>query len=243
MIDLAFDSALERLLNQFSVPMFALDRPGSNSAFSFVCINRALETAGSKPANQVIGRSVHDLLPKIEADIAHTRYSQCAEQRSDLRFRDRFTTAGKPVVWDTTLQHVRLKDGGDRVVGTSIRMMEDGSQARKDPALDDIQYFSSMADLQLRNLISTFEIFRDRELFAIQNEQHIDKLAGMCRTVQRAVEDIKKVVHTNHAVLKQVDAPVPQPIRPTAAHIKNPAGSDTVEALFADVAEDLHRSH
>ena len=242
MIDLAFDSALERLLNQFSVPMFALDRSGSNNAFSYVCINRALESAGGKPANQVLGRSVHDLLPKLEADIAHTRYSQCAEQRGDLRFRDRFTTAGKPVLWDTTLQHVMLKDGGDRIVGTSIRMTEEGCQAQKDPALDDIQYFSSMADLQPRNLISTFEIFRDRELFAIQNEQHIDKLAGMCRTVQRAVEDIKKVVHTNPGPLKLAKVPLHEPAKPHPARIKNPAGSDTVEALFADVAEDLQRS-
>ena len=241
MIDLAFDSALERLLNQFSVPMFALDRSGSNGAFSFVCINRALESAGARPANQVIGRSVHDLMPKIEADIAHTRYSQCAEQRADLRFRDRFTTAGKPVVWDTTLQHVVLKDGGDRVVGTSIRMTEEDCQVQKDPALDDIQYFSSMADLQLRNLITTFEIFRNRELFSIRNEQHIDKLAGMCRTVQRAVEDIKKVVHTTHSQVHHSKAPQRLVTRPTAAQIKCPAGSDTVEALFAEVAEDLQR--
>lgn len=108
MFDLAFDTALERLLNQFSVPMFALDRSGPQGVFRFVCINRGLEAAGETPSHQIVGRTIHDLLPKVEADIAHTRYVQCATQQSDVRFRDRFTTVGKPVVWDTTLQHVSL---------------------------------------------------------------------------------------------------------------------------------------
>ena len=107
--------------------------------------------------------------------------------------------------------------------------------------LDDIQYFSSMADLQLQNLISTFEIFRDRELFSIQNEQHIDKLAGMCRTVQRAVEDIKKVVRSSNVQLNPSKPPAHGISASTMAQIKSPAGSDTIEALFADVTEDLQR--
>jgi hypothetical protein len=241
MIDLAFDSALETLLNQFSVPMFALDRAGPQDAFRFVCINDALEQGGDWPAENVLGRSVYELLPKVEADIAHTRYTQCIDQGGALRYSDRFTTAGRPVVWDTTLQHVALKDGGDRVVGTCIKIAEDLPEAHQEPALDDIQYFSSMADLQLQNLISTFEIFRDRELFAIQNEQHIDKLAGMCRTVQRAVEDIKKVVRTSHNSPSRPELMKRDSAKPVVARVKCPAGSDTVEALFADVAGDLQR--
>jgi hypothetical protein len=53
-----------------------------------------------------------------------------------------------------------------------------------------------MADFQLQNLVTLFDTYRDHDLFQLEATPRIEKLSGMCRSIQRAVADIRKIVHS-----------------------------------------------
>lgn len=59
---------------------------------------------------------------------------------------------------------------------------------------DNIRYFSALADMQLQNLLSMFEAARDQGLFSDDSASRVTRLCGVCRSVQRSVEDIRDTV-------------------------------------------------
>jgi hypothetical protein len=196
MNDTASAATLSQLLNQFSVPMFAVERNGPYSTFRFACLNDAMAATGDSPAAEVIGKSAFDILPMQEAEIANGRYLECALTRSVVRFRDRFTTKGRKVIWDTTLQFVALPNNAERVLGTSIEIPSEDSALPDAVTFEDIQYISTMADFQLQNLVTLFDSYGGHDLFQFEATPRIEKLSGMCRSIQRAVADIRKIVHS-----------------------------------------------
>ncbi len=193
MQDTVSTGALSQLLDQFSVPMFAVERSGPFATFRFVSMNKSMAAAAGRTAVSSIGRSMFDLLDVAEAEVANNRLLECALTRNVLRYRERFTTSGTKSIWDTTLQFVPLSGAGERVLGTSILLSSEDTATPEVTTLEDINYISTMADFQLQNLVSLFETYRSQELFRPEAAPRIAKLGGMCRSIQRAVIDIKKI--------------------------------------------------
>ncbi|MFD2738335.1 hypothetical protein ACFSUD_02015 [Sulfitobacter aestuarii] len=197
MFDTSSPEELADLFDNFSVPMFAADRRSQGERFRLTCINRALERASGFMRIDGTGADLRDLLPPDEAEEVNRKYALCADNRCDVRYKEKLTMAHQVMEWDTSLQYVKLPDGRERIVGTAFQIIKSSQDAVKTLAFDDIQYFSSIADLQLQNLITIFETAANDEIFNADNMQRISKLSGVCRAVQRAVSDIKEVVRSS----------------------------------------------
>lgn len=183
--------ALAQLLNQFSAPMFALERTNLSAPFRFVHINDAMEQVAHCDRHEIIGTLLSKVLPVHDHKSIMRYFMHSIETGEVIRFRESFAFSGESSRWDVTLQPILLADGSNRIIATCIQEAA-ASYLPETPALDDIQYFSSIADFQLQNLISTFETCQAGDLFEGQSNQRIERLSGMCRAVQRAVADIKK---------------------------------------------------
>jgi len=193
--------------------MFAVERSDPAAAFRFVFLNDALE--GAAPCNRwdIIGKTLAEVMPSDEGDAAARRFKHCIDTREVVRFADTFAFSPEHGLWDTTLQSAVLPDGRERVVATSIQQRTPAQPPKETVVLEDIQYFSSMADFQIQNLITMFETYQAKELFEDEAEQRIAKLSGMCRTVQRAVSDIKKSVRNAQCTHIPIDAePLARPV-------------------------------
>jgi PAS domain S-box-containing protein len=184
MFDSLTDVELQTVLDQFSIPMFVLDRMSPDYPFHIVCMNKALEQLSQRPRAQVVGKSIYDLLPSDEAEEASRNYIRCARLRRDVRFSEVFTSDGARYEWDTTLQSVQTRGGHDRIVGTTQRI------ERHMPRLSD-QF-----------------ALADNDLVTLRNTQ----LMAVCRSVQRAMGDVKQTVRQAQArqtpqVILELEAP------------------------------------
>lgn len=188
------EADLAQVLNQFSVSMFAVERQRTAMPFTIICLNEAMQAGLADPDRNLVGCPMSDLLPQKERDILHARLSECAALQDVARFRDCFSLMATTGQWDVTLQPARLSDGRERIVATVIAQHHAPDPQPDTVTFEDIQYFSSMADYQIQNLISLFESMEKDDLFETAAEQRIARLGGMCRTVQRAVTDIRKSI-------------------------------------------------
>lgn len=194
MYETTSNTTLAQLLNQFSAPMFAVERANCDTPFYFVGINHAMERAGKCTASDLVGKALNTLMPPTELAAVLRHYEHCVLEQAIVRFEDTFTLRDIKATWDTTLQFVEMADGRQRIIGTTVQQSVPKPTTADTDTYDDIHYFSTMADFQLQNLISMFETHNGTELFKNEADVRLEKLSGMCRTVQRAVEDIKKVV-------------------------------------------------
>ncbi|MEP2642567.1 PAS domain-containing protein [Roseobacter sp.] len=220
MLDTSSADKLAAILGQFSVPMFAADRASATSDFKVVCINQAHATASGLEPAALKGVSIRSILPRSEADILIDHYVECAHNRAPLRYLVTLTLPDGIKQWDTTIQHVPLASGGDRVVGTGLPLAIDAAKAGTQMTYDNVRYFSALADMQLQNLVSMFETAHQQGLFNSNSTSRVDQLCGICRTVQRSVEDIRETI-------RRADPHKP----PTRAIKKGDVGESTLRAL------------
>lgn len=185
---------LQVLLDQFSVPMFALDRVSADRTFRIVCINQTLENVTGRSKTQIIGRTAFDLMPPDEASLAKQHYDSCARSGKNIRFSDTFTLRDRRVMWDTTLQHAKSPDGNERIIGTTLPITPSHSPADDVATYEDVRYFTALADLQLENMATACDLVSAHSSAIPEVEFRVAKLHRICRTVQRTVSDIKQVV-------------------------------------------------
>lgn len=243
MFDTSSPKELAELFDNFSVPMFAADRRAPGEGFKLVCINHALEKTSGFSYGDCQGADIYDLLPESEATEVSRKYALCADNRCDVRYREKLTMTNQILEWDTSLQFVKLPDGSERIVGTAFQIVKSRSDTLKTLAFDDIQYFSSIADLHLQNLISMFETAASEEIFNGNNLQRINKLTGVCRAVQRSVDDIKEVVRqTREAETRKTETTL---LTNTAdpSDLLQEIGGSTLKALYEFSLKDNELQH
>ena len=238
MFDTDSPSDLAQLFDHFSVPMFAAERPASDAEFSLLCINKAHEKASGFRCSDLRGKTLGQLLSAEEALEVNRKYAACADARADLRYRETLSMGKGPQNWDTSLQHIAMPGGRDRVIGTSLLVTHQSVQPSNPAAFDDIQYFSSIADLQLQNLITVFEGATQGGMFTDENTQRVAKLNSICRTVQRAVYDIKDVIKKTKMNSKY--APAGALINETSPTVEGleGIGENTLRALYEYAVDD-----
>lgn len=194
MFETLSNSELESILNQFSVPMFIIERRAAGQDFQMVGLNSALETLAGQTRSAIMGRSVSDMAAAGVANDASEYYLRCVTTRSTVRFTYLFAHEDHEARWITTLQYTQSPEGYDRVIATAIDVPQERPMLQDRLAFEDVRYFSSIADLQLENLNSAFSSARQAASLPQMQEERIMRLHAVCRTVQRSVADIRDIV-------------------------------------------------
>lgn len=187
-------ASLTQVLNRSSVCMFAVERATPAAPFTVSVVNNAMLKEGADVVNNVCRCSLNDLLSQTDFHRLETHLAANSEAAGSDNSDERFQLISEAGIWDVTLQPMKPPGGGDRVIVTVLGQRATAAPPTETLAFEDIQYFSSMADYQIQNLIALFENLQDADLFETASEQRIAKLSGMCRTVQRAVADIRKTI-------------------------------------------------
>lgn len=226
---------LERLLDQFSVPMFAIERRAADAEFRITCLNTALEDLAGLPRRDMLGRSIVEMAAAAEETMEY--YQRCVTTRQTIRFSFLFTREQRRMCWDKTLQYARSPEGHDRIIATAIKVSFHTPLLQDQLAFEDVRYFSSIADLQLENLSSAFGSATEQARVTPFDEERLMRLHAVCRTIQSTVADIKQVVRTaqvRHAAAHRRSLPHCNSIE---SKICNMEGTDTVRALVNACAD------
>lgn len=178
---------LSALLDCFHVPMFAVQRVAPDQPFALLCSNAAYRSAAGLRRRHIKGAAAESLWPADQADLMAEKFNICAAGRRDLRFSETFASSTSVMQWDTTLQHVSLRKGGDRIIGTALRI----DKTHPSHALEDVWYHANVADLQIQNLSALLDETRNARIFCHHNTQRVRSLAALCRSVQQAISDIR----------------------------------------------------
>lgn len=228
---------LERLLDHFSVPMFAIERQTPDAEFRITCLNSALEDLAGLPRADMLGCSIIEMAAAAEETMEY--YQRCVTTRQTIRFSFLFTREQRRMCWNKTLQYARSPEGHDRIIATAIKVSHEAPMLQDQLAFEDVRYFSSIADLQLENLSSAFTSATERARVTPIDEERIMRLHAVCRTIQSTVADIKRVVRaaqTRHAAAQR--PALPQTAE-AAQELHAMKGTDTVIAL-ANACDDRH---
>ena len=187
-------SQLATLFDNFNVPMFAAQRARPDAPFSFMCGNSAWCAVSGLRAADMQGAEPADFLPEEEATAVQARFAGCAATSEDQRYFQSLTLPNGELHWDILLQHAPMRSKADRVVATAMPVLQDTAADTSRLVFDDIRFFSALADLQLQNLVSMFDAAQKSDLFCANSSERVATLSGICRGVQRAVEDIQDTV-------------------------------------------------
>ncbi|WP_298915933.1 hypothetical protein [uncultured Roseobacter sp.] len=237
MFDTHSADQLAALFDQFSVPMFAAERSSAQDDFKIICTNEAHAKASGLSTASMRDIEIRELLPQSEAQSVIGKYAQCADMHRDLRYFETLTMPKGLQHWDTSLQHVPLGSGGDRVIGTAFQITSDRYAEGNRITFDNIRFFSSLADMQLQNLVSMFEAARDQGLFTDDSAGRVTRLCGICRTVQRSVEDIKAAVRNADTIRISENQKSLLSEANTADDLMQELGGKTLRALFESARE------
>ena len=194
MFDTLPNAELQALMDQFSVPMFAVGRKSPEDTFRIVCINRAFEEAGQHGRDDMIGLQLDALLPSAEAHEVIRNFDSFARTRRNVRFVEKLTTGSDGAEWDTTLQFSTTPEGYDRLIGTALPVLQGRSSLSDRMAFEDIRYYAAMADLHIQNLLTACDLPAASEAEMHRTEMRVPNLHSICRSVQRTVADIKETV-------------------------------------------------
>ena len=241
MFDTRSASQLATLFDHFHVPMFAAQRVRPGAPFVFVCANKAwCDVSGVCPAD-MRNADPSDLLPRDEAAAVQSRFADCVAAKEDQRYFECLTLPHGLRHWDILLQHAPVRSGIDRVIATAMPVLQDTGAANSRLVFEDIRFFSALADLQLQNLVSMFDAAQKSELFCANSSERVATLSGICRGVQRAVEDIRKTVRRAETPARHPPAEQAQSQNRATRHAAADTGGTTLRALAGSCDPDFNR--
>lgn len=190
---------LEKLLDEFSVPMFLIERQKTQGDFRITALNRAFEDLAGLSRQAFVGESLIKMAAAAAAEDTIEYYRQCVSTRQTIRFTSVLSFKRNQAYWDKTLQYSQSPEGHDRVIATAIKVPDTQPLLQDRLAFEDLSYFSSIVDLQLQNFSSAFENATQEARVSPIDEERIMRLHATCRTIQRTVSDIKKIVRSAQA--------------------------------------------
>lgn len=221
---------LEQVLDQFFVPMFVIERDAPDGDFCLVGMNSAFVALSGYDRSDLSGRSLSTLAPGKMPKEALSFFQRCVTTRQTVRFAHIYEHDQTDVRWDTTLQYATSSEQHDRIIATAITAPCEQPVLQDRLAFEDLQYFSSIADLQLENLSSAFTCATKVARITPIDEARVMSLHAVCRTVQRSVADIKDIVH--RAQKRHAQNTEQQYVAPIQLDVPVPfEGMDTVNAL------------
>jgi len=183
-------------IDVFQVPMFAADRHEPGGPFRLMCINKAHERLSGMQHDAVTGRSPFDFLPPEQAKSVTDHYARCADTGKSQRYQEVLDMAEGPIMWDTTLQPISMADGRKRVLGNAVFLKHVSKPHGEHIAFEDVQYFSAQAAFQLSQVSAYLDAVECGDLAPSQIHGSIAAVAGICRSIDRALNDIRAVADT-----------------------------------------------
>lgn len=229
MFDTLSTAQLEAILNQFSMPMFVIERKDPRAEFRVVGLNTPMEQLAGLMREDILGQSVIEMTTASNSTMEH-----CTTPRQKI------SCSNEPpkLYWHKTLQYSRSPEGYDRVVATAMIVPDHLPDLQDQIAFEDLHYFASIADLQLENLNSAFgSAALDWQVRPI-DEERVMRLHATCRSIQTTVSEIKQIVQ--RTLLRHAPADM-KPSYKGLEQTEHPFKIDTLDAL-ASFSED-HKSH
>lgn len=220
---------LAAIFDEFHTPIFAAERISPSAPFRMLAANKAYHRVTGFDGAMLRRSRIHDLFSRDQAQATLRRYQACVDGKTNIRYFEKLTGLHGTIQFDTSLQHVPLKGGADRVIGISLRVPDDLQNPGTQMVFDDIRFFAALADIQLQNLVSVFDLTQHHDLFCEDSDARVAQLAGICRGIQQAITDIRETLHERD---KTEPATQPHPF-PDAAPIKasDDLGGWTLRAL------------
>ncbi|KAF0675442.1 PAS domain S-box protein [Profundibacterium mesophilum] len=193
MFDTLDPDALREEINIFQIPMFAAERRDGDTPFRILGINTAHERISGFKHQDLCGKNLEDILPPEQAKQVAKHYTTCVRSRTSQRYREVLDMSEGSIMWDTTIQPISMHDGRERVLGSAVYLRHISRPQGDQLAFEDVQYFSAQAAFQLSQ-VSTYLDAVDRGKIE-PNRMHdsIAALAGICRSIDRALMDIRSV--------------------------------------------------
>lgn len=185
---------LRSQLDRFTIPMFVAEPCVDGTDFVIIALNDAYETQTGMLMKDVSGCPLKDLLPKKDARDVRQRYTRCISDTPQLRYRELLhLPGGGPTIWDTTLHHIVLPSGADRIVGGAV-LIERLTRDEKDQlAFEDLRYFAANSSCTLSKIASVFDAFEKGHIDADHFAHSATVLAGLCRTVESTLEELRSL--------------------------------------------------
>ena len=203
------------LLQNFAVPMFIVERFTPGGEFVLICCNAEMEKLFGLTRGEILGCSPRNFTRNETAGTLARKFALCVEKGCEMRFRETLDVMGRQQPVDFALKSHKGPAQSERVVGVVTISRPSNRNTAGKLVLDDVKYFSQIAEFQLQNLIWVFESSEDPQLFTEQNRIRVEKLSGMCRSVQRAIADIRNVAASCDAEIDPTNLPHPDNARKT----------------------------
>lgn len=184
---------LRRQLDRFAIPMFLADFCPDSGQFEMCALNAAHERSSGMAMQDVIRRPISELLPLQEAFEVNARYAKCIHNDGPVRYRQQLHLPSGPMIWDTTLTHVTLPDGRERVVGTALVVQRVQRNDLDTLAFQDVEYFASTSTLSLNQIADVLNAVEEGRLSAAQLAGSAGMLAGLCRSVHETLEELRAI--------------------------------------------------
>lgn len=193
MFDTLDPDALREEIDIFQVPMFAAERRRVDEPFRILGINRAHERISGFRNSELRGRSPDEILPPSQAKQVIGHYTACVETGRSQRYREVLDMSEGSILWDTTIQPITMQCGRQRVLGSAVYLRHISRPQGDQLAFEDVQYFSAQAAFQLSQVSTYLDAVENGELEPNHMHDSIAALAGICRSIDRALTDIRSV--------------------------------------------------
>lgn len=183
-----------------SVPVFVIERKRDGS-FRYVAINRAYAAATGLDADEIAGKTPHDVFSASAARALVRQCRRAVDSALPISFRETLALDERLVTFDTTLQ--RQQTGNrQRVIGTSL-----GVEQTVD-ILSDLEFYVAMARSAMVTLsemtegvVAARDTARERQATAILSRQALQSMTGIEQSVARIG---KRPVRTNSETVRSI---------------------------------------
>lgn len=186
-------SRLRAQLDRFTIPMFIAEWRPDDGEFEFCALNTAHEKSSGMMMEGVIGRPLSALLSAAEADDVSAHLSECIHQDKTVRYRELLHMPKGTMLWDTSLSHLRLADGRERVVGKAVIVQRIRRNNLDSVGFQDVEYFASTSTMRLTQISDVLEAVQDGRLSADQLAGSAGLLAGLCRSVTETLRELREI--------------------------------------------------
>ncbi|PUB13601.1 PAS domain-containing protein [Yoonia sediminilitoris] len=190
--------ALSAALDEFAVPMFAVERQSKDAHFRFIGVNSAHTNRSGLTNADIAGARTCDLLPPQDAETTENRYRDCVDRQTVLSYVEKLAFAGLSTIWNITLQPVTLRNGVQRIIGTASTSTDHAVTAK----LEDAAYYATSAQMQVAQLRSFLEQVGKRPDLPADLRDKAIMVDGLTHSIDALLSDIRdaasKADNTNH---------------------------------------------
>ncbi|MEH6644094.1 hypothetical protein [Sulfitobacter sp.] len=186
-------SKMREQLDRLAIPMFIAELRADDSQFEILALNATHETHSGMVMADVIHRPLSDILPAEEAREVNTRYSRCIQHDGPVRYREQLRMPHGAMIWDTSLSHLSLPDGRERVIGTAVIVKRIKRHDLDTLAFHDVEYFAASSSMRLNQISDVLEAVESGHISPEQLAGSAGMLAALCRSIDETMRELRRI--------------------------------------------------